>query len=52
MERSCGEHTREKPCLWIQPFTALRDISLSLSLTLTVMKSRIAAAGAMSHPAD
>lgn len=46
MERRCAEHTGErKPCLWNEPFTALRGLSLSLSLTLTVMKTRAATAG-------
>ena len=45
MERRCAEHTGErKPCLWNEPFTTLRDLTLSLSLTLTVMKTRAAAA--------
>lgn len=40
MERRCAKYTGErKPCLWNKPFTVLRDLSLSLSPTPTVMKT-------------
>lgn len=49
-EVCCGE---TRLCLWNELFAALRDSSLSLSVTLTVMKTRAAAAaGEMSHRAD
>lgn len=45
MERRSAEHSEEiKACLWNEPFKALIDFCLSLSLTLTVMKTRPAAA--------
>lgn len=43
---------REKACLWNEPFTILRDFCLSLSLTLTVMKTRAAAAAGESRPTN
>lgn len=46
MERRPAEHSEEiKACLWNEPFKALIDFCLSLSLILTVMKTRPAAAG-------
>ena len=48
-----GEHAGEREpcmCLWNEPFAALRDPSLSVSLTLTVMKTRAAAAGEREPP--
>lgn len=49
-EVCCGGR---KLCLWNEPFAALRDSSLSVSVTLTVMKTRAtAAAREMSHWAD
>lgn len=46
MERRPAEHSEEiKACLWNEPFKVLIDFCLSLSLTLTVMKTRPAAAG-------
>lgn len=46
MERRSAEHSEEiKACLWNEPFKDLIDFCLSLSLILTVMKTRPAAAG-------
>lgn len=46
MERRSAEHSEEiKACLWNEPFKALIDFCLSLSLILTVMKTRPPAAG-------
>lgn len=46
MERRFAEHSKEiKACLWNEPFKALIVFCLSLSFTLTVMKTRPAAAG-------
>lgn len=46
MERRSTEHSEEiKTCRWNEAFKALIDFCLSLSLILTVMKTRPAAAG-------
>lgn len=50
--KEAAEHSEEiKACLWNEPFKALIDFGLSLSLTLTVMKTRPAAA-AKSRPTN